>query len=81
MAVVHIPCCTAPACCQAAGQLQAVCKPSVRDMATPRRKRSHYGFQNRRTENLEIVTARPWFEIISSPNLADLLLQVSGYEK
>jgi len=43
--VVH-PLPTAPACCQADSQYQAVRKPSVRDMATPRRKRSHYVFYN-----------------------------------
>ena len=42
MAVVRVQWCTAPACYQADSQQQAVRKRSVRDMATPRRKRSHY---------------------------------------
>ena len=44
MAVVPVQWCTAPACCQADSQWQAVRKPSVRDMATPRRKHSHYEY-------------------------------------
>ena len=44
MAAVAVPECTAPACCQAdrtANSRLCVRKPSIRDMATLGRKRSH----------------------------------------